>query len=209
MNVCDVTACPYFESTKDNFGCNRYRLAADCHLKQVYPGIQDTQYFLSSPQLNAIEIELLARANHLHFLSDPQYYSDIAKQEKCPELGVKYPTRSLSLRDNRPSVRLISASNVPDQWNVPQLIDGVTWGIQYYQVNKDNLSLDIQTIRNGGGFICSYITDSGLLLRVEQDIQTSFIPVRTAPAYPLANGMIIVVHDDLSYYNAMALPQKS
>lgn len=69
--ICLSIGCPMFHADpKTGYGCQRYTIASQCHLKATDPSLTDNQYALYAPVGGAADLENLRAKNEDFFASD-------------------------------------------------------------------------------------------------------------------------------------------
>lgn len=69
--ICLSIGCPMFSpSTKISYGCQRYTIASQCHLKTTDPSLTENQYALYAPVGSTPDLESLRAENEDFFASD-------------------------------------------------------------------------------------------------------------------------------------------
>lgn len=84
INICQLIQCPYFNEKSQNYGCQRYGISCQCHLKKAR-ALTSTQYALYASQGDEINVPSIKEENNKFFLNDNKYINDLYFQAENPD----------------------------------------------------------------------------------------------------------------------------
>lgn len=97
--VCKAIDCPYWSDLSGNYGCQRWRVASDCHLIEVFPKLKSLDEYALRADSDSVNLTAIREANDKFFREDPKHQQDAQILKLFPDREGRgfYPSRIISL----------------------------------------------------------------------------------------------------------------